>query len=410
MPDINYTRLKQKLKRLLEEKKGKDIILYPMGERGALVKGILNGVMGVEEKYIIDNQLCKECEWIYPVSFLGEISCEDYFIILTCENPQYVEKIIESLEPWSIEYCNIFQELENYKEENVPENYSKNIYNNISLVEGKIRDIVSRGIPFSCGRIGATECVIAHEYCQIRLGIRDTFSENAVKWLCTTSGFFTEQGKEEEDVVCYAKMTIDAMRDMDMHLIWRRQGEAFLLRNYAKLGAEFVEKNIIHFPWRSSGRTWMDGLEGKKVLVVSPFSESVKTQYEKRRKIFKNENNLPEFDLITYQSLQTQMGSNRGFTNWFEAYRYMQEEILQIEFDVALLGCGAYGYPLTAAIGREGKQAIEMCSSIQMLFGIKGKRWEERDYITKWWNDEWIYPLETPPEYYKQIEGGAYWG
>lgn len=222
MADNNYTHLKQELNRLLEEKKGKDIILYPMGERGALVKGILNGQMGVEEKYIIDNQLCKECEWIYPISVLDTISCEDYYIILTCENPQFVEKIIESLEPYNIEYYNVFQALENYKEENIPENYSKNVYNNIPLVEEKIRDIIAHGMPFSCGRIGATECEIAHEYCQMCLGMRDTFSENAVKWLCTTSGFFTERGKEEEDVARYAKMTIDAMRDMDIHLIWRR--------------------------------------------------------------------------------------------------------------------------------------------------------------------------------------------
>lgn len=410
MADINYKLLKQELSRLLKDRRGKDIIIYPMGERGALVKGILNGQMGVTEKYILDNQLCKECEWIHPVSFLNQIPCEDCFIILTCENPQYAEKIIESLEPYSIEICNIFQTLANYEEENIPENYNKNVYNNISIVEEKIRNIIAEGAPFSCGRIGATECAIAYEYCRMRLGIQKSFSENAVKWLCTTSGFFTEQDKEKEDIERYAEMIIDAIKDLDMHLIWRRAGEAFLLRNFAKARADFVEKNIIHFPWRSQGRTWMNGLEGKKVLVVSPFSDSIKSQYGKRGKLFVNENNLPKFELITYQSLQTQMGSKRGFSNWFEAYQYMKEEILQIEFDVALLGCGAYGYPLTAAIGRAGKQAIEMCSSIQMIFGIKGKRWEERDYITRWWNNEWIYPIEPPPAYYKEIEGGAYWG
>lgn len=53
-----------------------------------------------------------------------------------------------------------------------------------------------------------------------------------------------------------------------------------------------------------------------------------------------------------------------------------------------------------------------MCSSTQLMFGIKAKRWEKENNksVMKWWNDTWIYPLETPPQYYKEIEEGAYWG
>lgn len=410
MSDINYGLLKKELGRLVKENKDKGIIIYPMGERGALVKGILNGQMGITEKYILDNQLCKECEWIYPVSVLQQIPCEDFFMILTCENPEHIEKIMKSLEPYPIEYCSIFQVLRNYEEENIPENYSRNVYDDAAVVGDEMCNMFHAGGPFAAGRLGATECEIAYEYCRMRLGLQKSFSENAVNWLCTTSGFFTEQGKEKEDIERYAEMTISAVKEMDMHLVWGRSGEAFLLRNYAKPGAKFVQKNIVHFPWRSQGNTWLKGLEGKKVLVISPFAKSVKEQYDRREHLFTNKNNLPEFVLMTYQSLQTQMGESRGFKNWFAAYRHMEEEILSMEFDVALLGCGAYGYPLTAAIGKAGKQAVEMCSSIQLMFGIKGRRWENRADITRWWNDAWVYPLETPPDYFKKIEDGAYWG
>lgn len=184
------------------------------------------------------------------------------------------------------------------------------------------------------------------------------------------------------------------------------------MRNYADIASQYVQKEMIHTPWHRQGYTWMNGLCGKKVLVISPFSKSVRMQYERRRALFENENNLPDFNLITYQSLETQMGDSKGFNTWFEAYQYMKEQILQIEFDVAIVGCGAYGYPLTAAIKRAGKQAIEMCSSTQLMFGIKAKRWESigKESVTKWWNEEWIYPMEMPPRHYEKIENGCYWG
>ena len=33
------------------------------------------------------------------------------------------------------------------------------------------------------------------------------------------------------------------------------------------------------------------------------------------------------------------MGDSKGFNTWFEAYQYMEQQILQIEFDVAIVGC-----------------------------------------------------------------------
>ena len=46
-------------------------------------------------------------------------------------------------------------------------------------------------------------------------------------------------------------------------------------------------------------------------------------------------------------------------------------------FDVAIIGCGAYGMPLAAMLKQAGKQAIHLGGATQLLFGIKGKRWEE---------------------------------
>lgn len=39
-----------------------------------------------------------------------------------------------------------------------------------------------------------------------------------------------------------------------------------------------------------------------------------------------------------------------AFSTWFDALDYMCGECEKIDFDIALLGCGAYGYPLAAHI------------------------------------------------------------
>jgi hypothetical protein len=46
--------------------------------------------------------------------------------------------------------------------------------------------------------------------------------------------------------------------------------------------------------------------------------------------------------------------------------------------------------------------------NLQLLFGIKGKRWENSKNIK--FNEHWTYPLdEDKPKNYKKIEGGCYW-
>ena len=94
-------------------------------------------------------------------------------------------------------------------------------------MENQIRDAMYSGMPFAVGRLGATECEIAYECCRMHLGIQDSFSENAIQWLCTTSGFFTRQERAKEDIAQYANMTISALKNMDIHLVWGKMVRPF---------------------------------------------------------------------------------------------------------------------------------------------------------------------------------------
>lgn len=69
------------------------------------------------------------------------------------------------------------------------------------------------------------------------------------------------------------------------------------------------------------------------------------------------------------------------------------------DFDVAIIGVSTYDLLLATYIKSIRKQAIQMSSATQILFGIKGKRWDSHLVILKMYNDYWVRPLaeETLP-------------
>ena len=84
---------------------------------------------------------------------------------------------------------------------------------------------------------------------------------------------------------------------------------------------------------------------------------------------------MPEFDLQIMRSVQSIAGNTSGFETWFDALAYMEEEIEKRDFDIALLGCGAYGFNLAAHIKRMGKKAVHLGGFLQ-LFEEYQYRWQ----------------------------------
>lgn len=175
-------------------------------------------------------------------------------------------------------------------------------------------------------------------------------------------------------------------------------------------------------------RPWTRALKGKKVLVVHPYAESINKQYARREKLYENPDILPEFELVTMKAVQSSAYAEVPFKDWFEALKYMEDEIAKIDFDICLLGCGAYGLPLAAYVKHLGKQALHIGGGIQLLFGIKGKRWETgSQYIGGKWgyntpvpvndveyhklfNEYWTIPTgDEVPTQARLVEGACYW-
>lgn len=262
------------------------------------------------------------------------------------------------------------------------------------------------GQPFMAARYGYTEMFVMRTFA---FRMRWNY-EKAIKQLCLWSGFFpekTELGKRFLDVM------LDAARETDALGVELEPFEDYFISHKMKEELQISSLDSLE-PWKTSGQPWSAALRGKRVLVIHPFADTIASQYQKRGRIFPGTEILPEFELLTQKAVQTIAGAtDERFCDWFEALNYMYEEAMKQEFDVAIIGCGAYGFPLAAMLKKAGKQAIHLGGATQILFGIRGKRWdseEKYDYVRKRYTDAWVYPGKTErPKQLEKVEEGCYW-
>ena len=233
------------------------------------------------------------------------------------------------------------------------------------------------------------------------------WERNCIRTMRTNAGFFPPTVEKIEQ---FCKLMIEDVTYIDVFVSWSDAICHFKkeLAHCPRINIEVINPFFAKTPWTKA-------LEGKKVLVVHPFARSIEQQYQKRELLFENKDILPVFDLKTIRAVQSIGGVSYGFSDWFEALEYMKAEIDSTDYDICLLGCGAYGFPLAAHVKRSGKKAVHVGGSLQLLFGIRGNRWENPDFnpvfnYAALMNEHWIKPgEEEKPETAGQVEGACYW-
>lgn len=266
--------------------------------------------------------------------------------------------------------------------------------------------------PMLLARLGGTEGRIAGQYCEKKLSLRKEYEPSILEWLFSTSGFFAD---DYDDIIKavdqYAELTIDGLKECDYlsATFPKKIYMPYFFKYYATNATPTFSDFGPYFDIPTE-KTWVGALKGKKVLVINSFTDSIEYQYKRKDKLVKSkEYELPDFELITYKTYVTQVGERPGgFKNFFQVLEKMLTEIKKIEFDVALIGAGAYGFPIAVEIKRMGRIAIETCGKTPTFFGVYGER-DLKDGLEKYKTDAWIRPIEEPPKKYKEIENGCYW-
>lgn len=221
------------------------------------------------------------------------------------------------------------------------------------------------------------------------------------------SGFYPYW--EEAALASFAGLIRESAKNLDLLGSWI-PGENLLPELSPKIPVTplpFIEPFFAERPW-----SW--ALEGKNVLVIHPFERSISAQYNRRHKLFPNRWVLPDFELTTISPPVTRVHpaqkANASKTSWFEYFETLKSRVVETNFDIALIGAGSYGMPISSFIKEMGKVSINLGGATQLLFGIWGTRWNTNKLVNELRNEYWVRPrADEIPEDYRLIEGGAYW-
>jgi len=299
------------------------------------------------------------------------------------------------------------------KNEKLPESIQ-----NADLASKIIYDNLTSNKPLMIARFGSNELLCLISYLGVKANNKNIFTyvigkslpwwwnEKNLQNMNLVAGFFP---KSVDKFAQFSELLLEDLNEIDVLGSWLVEENLIHdnLINTTKINIELLNPFFSINPWTRA-------LENKKVLVIHPFSKTIESQYKKRELLFKN-NLLPHFELITIKAVQTYASIKTDFIDWFDALEFMKNEINKFDFDIALIGCGAYGFSLAAHIKRKGKKAFHLGGSLQLLFGIKGKRWENPNYnktfnYSQFFNEHWVYPdIEEKPKSSNLVEDSCYW-
>jgi hypothetical protein len=292
----------------------------------------------------------------------------------------------------------------------------------IELGAYRIRNGFVGADPFFVGRNGTIELQILSFWSQVRRhgaeysyppSLTDTIERHAGVWPAT-----------DQILDAWCSAYVVALKELDgLAAGWYKplaNAEASLLTEFCPSAFRCPLRSLEPY-YVDSILQWTHALKGKRVCVVSSFAESMRDQVDRGALKRVWPGGLLPAD-IAWSFVRTGYAPKlaggdgpctwpAGVQTWQAAVRLTRDRVLAEKPDVVIIGCGGLGMIIGAGLRREGCSVLVLGGATQLLFGIKGRRWETHDIISKFWNSSWVWPKasETPAGA-RQIEGGCYWG
>ncbi len=264
---------------------------------------------------------------------------------------------------------------------------------------------IVEGRPYAAGKMGAVEAAVIRMFLRrsralARGHVPLRYSAWALDALYLNAGVFpSDEGVFDR----FSGVYLEALKACDALAWWDVAVQGKILRTHCPQGT------LVRFESLDpcfSTRPWSRKLQGKRVLVISPFATTIEQQYAKRRLLWTNAEMLPEFGLLTVRAPLSAGLVAPESRDWFEALGHMKGRMDALDYDVALVGAGAFSLPLVVHAKSRGKVGVHLGGTTQVLFGILGRRWEHAALS----NDNWCRPSpEETPSGFKRVEDGCYW-
>lgn len=258
--------------------------------------------------------------------------------------------------------------------------------------------------PCLIARVGYTEGSATTFFLKKRLSSLkepNSYPEQIKLEMKKSSGFFpgTDEAIDE-----FVNLHLSAIESIDIYASWMPHDYILCPRACTKIRLVDLDPFFTDLKWTSV-------LKNKKVCFVSPFVETMKSQLEVHNKVFPLPV-LPEMEVSFVKSFVTFCDADVTDQSWFDNLEIMFQQILETKAEFVIIGAGAYGLPLGYKLKLNGISAVVLGGSTQLLFGIRGHRWENDPDYRSIMNMYWVRPSNVEkPEGFSSLEisGGAYW-
>lgn len=280
--------------------------------------------------------------------------------------------------------------------------------------EAAIQAMILQPGPCAIGKIGTSELLVL-EY--PHRWIRPPWPAPA-SWHRPTERLFHSGGLfplEKRIFKRFVREFPDSVESLDLVAQWQASGtyEATLERAMLDLLCPHASRVGFYLVRILAPRApWLDDLAKLRWLVIHPFEETIRTQLP----------HLAELGVYS-ESARGDLARRARDTailacpqlpymvpprhrDWFEALEDLKSRMEKMQFDIALVGAGAWSLPLVAHAKAMGKKGMHLGGSLQLMFGIKGGRFDNN----RIYNSRWTRPLSADvPANHQLMENGAYW-
>jgi hypothetical protein len=170
--------------------------------------------------------------------------------------------------------------------------------------------------------------------------------------------------------------------------------------------------------YTESNKSWLRALDEQRVAVVSSFAYTMESQVNHLYNLWPGrESMLPKNVSWTFIRSYYSPVLAKGKCQWpesvttcMDAIEFLENQVVASGCKICLLGCGGLAMPLALRLKRKGIVCIVMGGAIQLLFGIKGRRWEKHPAISSLFTEDWVFPHPSEiPGGAREVEGGCYW-
>jgi hypothetical protein len=155
-----------------------------------------------------------------------------------------------------------------------------------------------------------------------------------------------------------------------------------------------------------------------KILVISPFAKTIEGQIPKLDKVWPQGLFHPNttFQTLAFplsygiQGPDEQYAMRSQWTDSLGLLEDMKRRMDSLDYDIVIVGAGIYSLPLVAHAKVKGRKGIHLGGATQLLFGIRGGRWDDMKEFKSFFNEHWVRPVASErPANYQQVEKGCYW-